>query len=182
MTHENGFANTNTESLYSNAERQTMNRTRLVYLLLLIAVALCIVFFVVGCISTGFSSKSTEVLEAGHTVTSLDDKGKVITTVYAPRTKVTERYGHYDDTRAMGQAAGQMLGDFGGLGGILQAIPTGGYASIGLGLLGLLGIAHRSTVKAAVLKGQDQGYTQHQLESGEVVSPVTSQPVTGATP
>ena len=140
---------------------------------LLAAIALCVTMLIAttGCVSTGFDFESSEELEAGRVVRSIDPtSGKPITTTYAPRSKTTKRRGNYTDTRAVGQAAGALVDQAGGLGGILSAIPGGGLVGAGVAILGGLGLIHKKSTDAAKLSGKEEGYTQHQIESGIIVN------------
>lgn len=123
---------------------------------LLVAALLC-----GGCVTAGVHNDTT-------TERFFDGLGKVV------REIVTKRQGgNYTDTRAAGQDAMGLLSGVGGLQGLVTAVGPGGLIGVGASVLGLLGIAHRSTVKSASLKGQSDGYTQAQVEHAGLAAGAT---------
>lgn len=150
---------------------RTLEATMLAFLLAGILLCVTLLMTMQGCVSTGFDFESSEDLEAGRVVRSIDPtSGKPITTTFAPRTKTTKRRANYTDTRAVGQAAGAIMDQAGGLGGILSTIPGGGLVGAGVAILGGLGLIHKKSTDAAKLSGKEEGYTQHQIESGIIVN------------
>lgn len=146
-------------------------RTRLGYFLLAVATVLCIVAFgLAGCVAASWDSESSEELEPARTVRSIDPAtGKEVVQHYAARMKTTRKRAGYTDNRAAGAMASGVLDQFGGMQGILSAIPGWGWVAA-LGGIGVGGkVVHKNSVRAAHLEGKEAGYEQHQIESGIIV-------------
>ncbi len=112
-----------------------------------------------GCVSTGFDFTTTEDIEAARDV---PDPATGTVVHYAARQKTTHRRGRYLNNQALGQAAGivggGLMDQFGGIGGIVANIGTGGWLGIGTAALGLLGIGGKAVHSLGTAKGKDIGW------------------------
>lgn len=120
-------------------------RPTLYYKNVLLAACAWLPFLIVGCVSAGYGSRDiTETRPDGTTV----------------RTK--EKHASYTDTTQAGNAAQQVFGEFGGIAGTLANLGTGGWAGVGAGLLGVLGIGAKTVHTIGKKTGEDKGWDERE--------------------
>lgn len=118
---------------------------------------------VAGCVTGGYDSHD-------RTTTTTDPKtGQVIVV------RDKGRSARYTDSRQAGQEAAKFVEDNGGLGGIIASISTGGWAGIGTGLLGLIGISTKAAHSLGTAKGKDLGWDERE-RAAAVQNPLPPKP------
>lgn len=103
---------------------------RLSNIALVLTLCLGLGVFAYGCVMAGLGSEDT-------TTTATDPKTGIVTVTHTKK-----KNAHYSDTTQAGNAASQILGDFGGVGGIISSLGTGGILGTlagGTGLIGFVG-------------------------------------------